>query len=136
MSRPIDVTLSAIYYAAFSAVLIAVLFWQLLAHGTQERWFNAVFPILFMLLLSLIPAVISLGLWTLDNAARIGSVMFAFLHIIVTSVYLTHVSGSRTFLPVLRIGLDLLIIVAMLRPGVRRAFRWEPAELRLGIHNR
>lgn len=134
MKRPIDVTLSAIYYAGFSAVLIAVLFWQLLVHGTQERWFDALFPILFMLLLSLIPAVISLGLWILDDAARIASVIFAFLHIMLTAVYIGHVPSSKAFLPVSRIGLDLLIILAMFRPGVRRAFQWEAAELRLGIH--
>src|SRR5215831_8100656 len=122
VNRPIDVTLSAIYYAGFSTLLIAVLFWQLLVHGTRERWFDALFPVLFMLVLSLIPAVISLGLWTLDNAARIGSLIFAFLHIIVTAVHIGHIPTSRILLPATRIALDLLIIVAMVRPGVRRAF--------------
>ena len=133
MRRPTDVTLTALYYAGFSVMLISVLFWQLLAHGTRERRFDALFPVLFLLLLSLIPRVISLGLWTMDNAARIGSIVFALLHVMVTCGYLSHLPTSRYSVPIIRIGIDVLIILVMVRPGVRRAFRWQPVELSLGL---
>ena len=135
MRRPTDVTLTALYYAGFSAVLIFVLLWQLLIHGTRERWFDALFAVLFFFALSLVPTVISLGLWTLDNAARLGSIMFAFLHVIVTCAHLTHLPSSRYSLPITRIGIDVLIIVAMVRPGVHRAFKCQSIELGLGLKN-
>jgi hypothetical protein len=132
MKRPLDVTLSSIYYAGFSAVLIGILLWQIASGGIHERWTDAVFPVAFCFVLAMIPGVVALGLWTLDGAARIGSVVFAFLHLVVTFAFLSKLSGVH-ILPYARIVLDCLLIAAMFRPEVRKAFQVHSEGVRLTL---
>lgn len=132
MKRPLDVTLSSIYYAGFSLVLIGMLVGQIASGGIHEHWTDAVFPVAFCFVLAIIPGVVALGLWTLDGAARIGSVVFAFLHLVVTFAFLSRLSGVH-MLPYARIVLDCLLIAAMFRPEVRRAFQVQGQGIRLGL---
>lgn len=130
MKRPIEVTLAALYYAGFALVLVIVLLYQV--GEIRERWIDAVFPVAFCFLAAFIPAVIALGLWTLDSAARISAVIFALLHLLVTIAYLTKLP-TLPFLPCFRIAIDCLLIVAMRRPAVTRAFRAHSHRIQLHI---
>jgi len=132
MKRPLDVTLSSIYYAGFSVVLISILLWQIASGGIHEHWTDAVFPVAFCFVLAIIPGVVALGLWTLDGAARIGSIVFALLHLLVTLAFLSKLSGIHV-LASARILLDCLLIAVMFRPEVRKAFLVQGEGIRLNL---
>jgi len=132
MKRPVAVTLSSVYYAGFSVVLISMLLWQIASGGIHERWTDAVFPVAFCFVLAVIPGVVALGLWTLDGGARIGSIVFALLHLIVTMAFLSKVSGGH-IVPYVRIGVDCLLVAIMFRPDVRRAFQLQAEGIRLNL---
>jgi hypothetical protein len=131
VKRPAEVTLVAIYYAGFSVVLLGVLGWQTVMHPPSAGWIDAAPPLLFCLLIAVIPAVISVGLWILDDAARIGSVILAIIHGIVTIVWLSRMPTMKIVLPWIRLVIDGAIVLCMVRPGVQRAFKWRMTELRL-----
>lgn len=129
--RPLDVVLIAIYFAGFSAVLLGILVWQLGAHHIHATWLEkmVVLPILF--LIAMLPGVLAAGLWMLDNAARIASILFALLHAVGEFAFLANLHiPSRSF-TVLRIALDAVIIACLCRRGVRNAFQWKPMNISL-----
>lgn len=132
MKRPIAVTLSSVYYAGFSIVLISMLLGQIISGGIHERWTDAVFPVAFCFMLAVVPAIVALGLWTLDSGARIGSMVFALLHLIVTMAFLSKLSGVHVF-PYVRIVLDCLLVAIMFRPDVRSAFQLQSEGIRLDL---
>ena len=118
MKRPLDVTLASLYYAGFASLLIVVLLSQITE--IHERWIDAVFPVAFCFLIAFIPAVIALGLWTLDSSARIAAVMFALIHIVTTIAYMAKLPRIAV-VPCLRIILDCVVILAMYRPQGRHS---------------
>ena len=124
--RPLDVALIALYHAAFSAVLLVILLWQWAAGHIHASWQEKIIVLPICFLLALLPGVLSLGLWMLDNAARIAAFLFALLHTIAEMAFLSnpHVP-SRTF-TLFRIALNIVIVGCLCRAGVRRAFKWQP----------
>ena len=68
--RPLDVGLIVLYFAVFSAVLLGILLWQWAAGHIHASWQEKIFVLPICFLLALLPGVLSLGLWMLDNAAR------------------------------------------------------------------
>jgi len=71
--RPLDVALIAIYFAGFSSVLVWLIVYQLLAHRIHMPWQDKIVLLPFTLLIAIIPATIALGLWVMDNAARLAA---------------------------------------------------------------
>lgn len=124
--RPLDVTLIAIYFAGFSAVLLAILCFQLLGHRIHMPWQDRIVILPFALLLAILPATVALGLWAMDNAGRVGAIILALIHAASEVALLSHpLIPSRAF-TLFRILLDVVIMVCLCRPGVRTAFKWQP----------
>ena len=121
--RPGEVTAIATYHALFSAVLVDALVWQGVTHPPSDGWVYAAPVIVMLLFVSLIPAVLCMGLWIMDNGARIGCIVFTLLHMMITVAYLGHRPGF--WRPWARIGLDTLIVAALMLPGIRKAFEQE-----------
>lgn len=128
-ARPWAVTMVAAYYAAFSCELMVVLVSQLVTHQIHESWRDAWFPVLFCFVLALLPAVIALGIWMLDSAARYMAMMFALLHAIVNWAWITQPFVYNRLMPGTRIFLDILVILLLACRPVRSAFKSEKNEL-------
>lgn len=129
--RPLDVTLIAIYLGGFSTVLWAVILFQWLGGNIHGAWRDKLVVLPLCLLLSLLPGVIALGLWVLDNAARVGAMLFVFLHAITEIAFLLKPHIPSPAFTLFRIVLDGLIIACLCRPGVRKVFSWDPVRLSL-----
>jgi hypothetical protein len=124
--RPLDVTLIAIYFAGFSAVLVALILYQVLAHRIHMPWQDKIVLLPFTLLIAIIPATIALGLWVMDNAARLAAIVLTLIHAGTELALFSHpLIPSRSF-TVFRIFLDGVIVICLCRPGVRKAFQWRP----------
>jgi hypothetical protein len=123
MERPWSVRLACVYFVVFSLVLLSALLWPLITGQMHSRWADTAFPLAFALLVTLIPGVIALGLWVMDNAARVAAIVIAVLHAIATLHWFSHPLFGWQWLPPVRIAIDVVIIVAMLHPATRRAFR-------------
>jgi hypothetical protein len=131
MKRAMAVSLVCCYFAAFSLMLLGVLLWQLATGQIHSRWSDALFPLAFAFMLALIPGVIAMGLWVMDNAARITAIVIALIHAIATVQWAAHPLFGWQWLPPLRIMLDVAIIVVLLRPAIRQAFRVNQIALNL-----
>ena len=129
--RPLDVVFIVIYYAGFSAVLVGILAWQILAGHIHASWQEKAVVLPFTFLLALLPGVLSLGLWVLDNAARLGGILFALLHAIAEIAFLGKPHIPWPAFTVFRIAMDAVIIVCLCRPAVRGAFKWQPIRFSL-----
>jgi hypothetical protein len=127
MRRPRGVTAIAVYHVLFSALLVGTLVQQGIAHHPAAGWLDAAPVLLMMLFLSLIPAVLAYGLWIMDDGARVGAILFTFLHLLTAIVYVQHVPWM--WRPWTRIALDAAIIAVLLLPSIRRAFRSSSALL-------
>ena len=130
-ARPWPVTLIALYYLAFCCELVVVLASQLVTHKIHEPWKDAFFPVVFCFLLALLPGVIAVGLWLLDGAARIMGIFFAVLHLLLNWAWVSNPSLHNTLLPSFRMTLDVLVVVLLTRPALRKVFRQQRIELRL-----
>ena len=132
-SRPWAVALICFYHVALSGLLLGVLIEQLLTHAIHEPWKDAFFPVVFAFLVALVPAVIALGLWVMDNAARWMCMLFTIFHFFSTSALLNSLVHSpwRTGIAWLRLLLDAAILASLNLPSIRRSFRNQSAELRL-----
>jgi hypothetical protein len=130
-ARPLPVTLISFYHALFSCVILAVLIRQLPLIRTP--WQEAFVPLLIAFFAAVIPGVIALGLWVLDDAARYMAIFFSFLHALGNYAWISsrHVPGK--LLPVGRIVLDIAIIAFLLLPSTKRAFRSTRTDL--GLRN-
>ncbi len=123
----LDILLIAAYHFLFSCVLIGLLTWQL--PEITESWKYVVPTLIMAYMLAAIPAVLGVGLFLGDDAARIGTVLFSVAHALLACAYLTRVHVWA--FPALRIGLDVVMIAILLRPQVRRAFQTSPISLHL-----
>ncbi len=132
MKRPLDLTLVALYHAGFSLVLVGVIAWQCVFHPPSAAWTDSLPVILMMLFAALIPGVLCVGLWLMDNGARIGALLFTLFHILLTLAWIDSGSAPALWRPGLRLALDAWILYVLLRPGVRRAFQ-ESEQLMLGL---
>ncbi len=121
----LDVFLIAAYHFAFSAVLIGTITWQL--PKITESWKYAAPALAICYLLSALPGVLGFGLLLRDEAARTGVLIFSLAHALLTCGYLSQT--THWAFPGFRIGLDLLIIVVLLRPQVLRSFQTSPITL-------
>lgn len=130
-ARPWPVRLSALYYAAFCCELVAVLSWQLIGHRIHNSWQEAAFPVAFCFLLALLPGVIATGLWLLDDAARIMAIMFALAHALLNWAWMSQPLVGYRVLTLTRIALDILVILLLARPAVKRIFHQQRIELHL-----
>jgi hypothetical protein len=129
--RPLDVVLIAIYYAGFSAVLLGIILWQWLGGHIHGSWQEKVLVLPFCFLLAILPGVLAVGLWMLDNAARLGAILFALLHTLTELAFLSNPHVPSRAFTVFRIVLNGVIIACLCRPGVRKAFKWQPLGLSL-----
>lgn len=127
--RPPALTLIALYHAILSGIIVAVLLWQL--PRIRTPWTEAFFPVLICLFLALLPGVIALGLWVLDEAARFMAIFFALLHALGNFALISTHHFGWTVRPVGRIALDLVVIGVLLLPSVRNAFTPLHVDLKL-----
>jgi hypothetical protein len=123
MQRPGVVTAIAVYHALFSCVLVGALALQCISHRPLDGWLYAAPVIAMLLFVSVIPAVFCVGLWMMDDGARIGCIMFTILHLITTTFYVSH--SPNMLRPWLRIVLDVVIIGVLMLPRIRLAFERE-----------
>ena len=127
--KPLPVILISAYHAIFCCVLLYVIVSQL--PHLRSSWTEATFPILFMVFAAIIPGVIALGLWVLDDSARYLAIVFSLLHGLGNYALLSAGRLACTPRPVGRIGIDGLIIGILLLPSIRKAFRPPPVRLSL-----
>jgi hypothetical protein len=127
--KPLPVILIAAYHAIFCCVLLGVIVNQL--PHLRSSWTDAAFPILFMAFAAIIPGVIALGLWILDDSARYLAIVFSLLHGLGNYALLSTGRLPWTARPLGRIGLDVLIIGILMLPSIGNAFRPPPIHLSL-----
>lgn len=127
--KPLPVILIAAYHAIFCCVLLCVIVIQL--PQLRSSWTDAAFPILFMAFAAIIPGVIALGLWILDDSARYLAIVFSLLHGLGNYALLSTGRLPWTARPLGRIGLDVLIIGILIQPSIGNAFRPPPIHLTL-----
>jgi hypothetical protein len=129
--RPLAVVLIAIYHAGFSAFLFGLLLWQIATHQIHATVAEKAVVLPFTFLIAMLPGVLGFGLWMLDNAARLGVILFTLLHAISEIAYLSNAQIPSRAFTVFRIGLDVLMILCLCSPGVRTACKWQSAGLNL-----
>src|SRR5579884_1767923 len=122
--KPLPVTLIAAYHAIFCCALLCVVVSQL--PHLRSSWTDAAFPILFMVFAAIIPGVVALGLWVLDDSARYFAIFFSLLHGLGNYALLSTGRLPWTTRPLARIGIDLLIVGILFLPSIRNAFRSPP----------
>lgn len=131
VSAPLAVRLIAFYQVAFAVELMGTILWQI--PKIREPWSDAIFPVLFFVLIAILPAVLALGLWTLDESARIGAMLFALCHGLVNVGWISQLSQDPGPVVRVRILIDAAVIVTLLLPSIRKAFRPERLTLRLDV---
>jgi hypothetical protein len=128
-SRPLAVTLIALYHALFSFVILGVLIWQL--PRVKAPRLEACIPVLIDFFIALIPCVIAVGLWVLDDVARFLAMLLSLLHALGNCALISTRHLGWELRPVSRIALDIVIIGVLSLPAMRRAFRPPKVELKL-----
>jgi hypothetical protein len=129
--KPSPVILVSAYHAIFCCALLYVIASQL--PYITSPWTEAFFPILFMFLVAIIPGVIALGLWVLDDSARYLAIVFSLMHGLGNYALLSNGRLPWSAWPVGRICVDILIIGILVSPPIRRAFR--PPSIHLALHS-
>lgn len=127
--KPLAILLISLYHAVFSFVLMTLLIRQLPL--IQPPRSEAFFPLLSAFFLTAIPAVISLGLWLLGDAARIMAIFLTVIHALGNLLWLLRPNGSWKPFAVGRLVLDFLIIGTLMLSAMRRAFHAPPVKLDL-----
>lgn len=127
--KPSPVILASAYHAIFCCGLLYVIARQL-PHITSP-WTEAFFPILFMFLVAIIPGVIALGLWVLDDSARYLALVFSLIHGLGNYALLSNGRLPWSAWPVGRICVDILIIGILVSPPIGRAFKAPSVQLAL-----
>lgn len=125
----VDVSLIAGYHFLFSAVLIGIMTWQL--PQVTESWKYAVPALIMCYALATMPAVLGFGLVLRDEAARVGTVIFSIAHSLLNFEYIRRGLAPHPRFTTLRIVADVVIIIALNRRAVRRAFQHSPITLHL-----
>jgi hypothetical protein len=129
--RPLDVSLVAVYFVLFSSTLVGILVRQMVSHRIHAPWQDQIIVLPLCFLLALLPAVLALGLWVQDNAARIGAILFVLLHSALEIAWFSSPRIPSKAFTVFRIALNLAIVICLSRPGVRKAFTWQPVRISL-----
>lgn len=127
--RPLPVVLVCAYHAIFCCVLLYVIVSQL--PRITSPWTEAFFPLLFVVLTAILPGVIALGLWVLDDSARYFAMFLSVVHGLGNYALLSTGRLPWTARPIGRIGLDVLILGILVSPPIKRAFRPPPINLNL-----
>jgi hypothetical protein len=125
----LDVSLIAGYHFLFSAVLIGIMTWQL--PQVTESWKYAVPALLMCYALATLPAVLGFGLVLRDEAARVGTVIFSIAHALLNFEYIRRGLTPHARFTAVRIVADVVVIIALNRRAVRRAFQHSPITLHL-----
>jgi hypothetical protein len=125
----VEVSLVAAYHFLFSAVLIGMTTWQL--PQVTESWKYAVPALIMCYALATLPAVLGFGLVLRDEAARVGTVMFTIAHWLVNFEFIRRGLAPHPRFTTLRLVADVVIIIALNRGAVRRAFQHSPITLHL-----
>jgi hypothetical protein len=125
----IEVSLIAGYHFLFSAVLIGIMTWQL--PQVTESWKYAVPALIMCYALAMLPAVLGFGLVLRDEAARVGAVMFTIAHWLLNFEFIRRGLAPHPRFTALRLVADVVIIIALNRPAVRRVFQHSPITLHL-----
>jgi hypothetical protein len=128
-AKPVPILLISLYHAVFSFALMAVLIRQL--RLIQPPTSEAFVPVLFAFFVASIPAVIALGFWVLDDAARIMAIVFSVIHAVGNFLWLSQQNDSWKPFSVGRLVLDLVMIGVLMLPPIRRAFQPAPVKLEL-----
>lgn len=128
-TRSLAVNLIAAYQFLFAVVLIAVLTWQL--PEITESWKYAVPALIMCYAVAALPAILGFGLVLRDDAARVGTQMFALAHALFNLEYIRRGLSPHAEFTAARILLDIVIIMALQRRAVRRVFELSPISLHL-----
>ena len=129
----LDVSLIAGYQFLFSAVLIGLMTWQL--PRITESWKYAVPALIMCYAVAALPAVLGFGIVLRDEAARVGTVIFSIGHALLNLEYIRRGLAPHAELTAVRIAADVVIIIALNRRAVRRAFQLSPIALHLRGHS-
>jgi hypothetical protein len=100
-------------------------------HRIHAPWQDQIIVLPLCFLLALLPAVLALGLWVQDNAARIGAILFVLLHSALEIAWFSSPRIPYKAFTVFRILLNAAIVICLSRPGVRKAFTWQPVRISL-----
>ena len=126
---PLELLIVAIYQCLFSVGLIGVIAFQI--PHIRERWTDVI-PVLAMcLLLASLPAVFGVGLFLLDDASRIASIVLSIVHGLSACQMIQLKWPDHALLPILRLLFDGFVIFALLKKSVRSRFKMHRQELHL-----
>lgn len=126
---PLQLLIVAVYQCLFSAVLVGVIAFQI--PHIRERWIDAIPVLAICLFLASLPAVFGAGLFLLDDASRIASIVFSIAHALL-SCQMIHLKWPEPGLvPILRLLFDGFVIFTLLKRSVRSRFNTPRQELHL-----
>jgi hypothetical protein len=126
---PLELLIVAAYQCLFSAVLIGVIAFQI--PQIRESWIDAIPVLAICLFLVCLPAVFGVGLFLLDDASRIASIIFSIAHGLMACHMIQLKWPDHAVLPILRLLFDAFVIFALLRKSVRSRFNMPRQELHL-----
>lgn len=129
--RPLAVLLITIYHVGFSAFVLGLIIWQIAIHQIHATSQEKIIVLPFTFFIAILPGVLGFGLWMLDNAARLGVILFSLLHAISEVAYLGNAHIPSPAFTTVRIIWDATIILWLCHSSVRKAFRWEPLNFSL-----
>lgn len=129
--RPLAVVLITLYHVGFSAFLLGLLVWQIATHQIHATVAEKAVVLPFTFLIAILPGVLGFGLWMLDNAARLGVILFTLLHAISEIAYLSNAHVPSRAFTLVRIIWDGVMIAWLSHSSVRKAFQWQSVELSL-----
>ena len=110
-------------------MLIGVIAFQI--PDIHERWIDAIPVLAICLFLVSLPAVFGVGLFLLDDASRIASIVFSIAHGLTACEMIQLKWPNHAVLPILRLLLDGFVIFALARKSVRSRFKVPRQELHL-----
>ncbi len=125
--RPWTLTVVAISFFSFSGYALFVLVSG--ASHMRSNLSDAWFPLLVCLTAAALPAVLGLGLWMMDNAARIGGIFLLGLHAASTLAWIEHTANMTAPRPEIRLVFDAILVALLLSQSARSSCRWEMRKL-------
>lgn len=120
--QPIEFAAAAVYLLAFSGHIFFHLVAEVATAGIHEPWSEAWFPLLCCFSLSLIPALIAVGVWLCDDLARKLALGFAVVDIAVIAMFVN--SNSVTTFRATKFVCDVAVLIVMLSPRAKKACSW------------
>lgn len=126
---PLELLIVAAYQCLFSAMLIGVVAFQI--PHIHERWIDAIPVLAICLFLVCLPAVFGVGLFLLDDASRIASIIFSIAHGLMACQMIQLKWPDHALVPIVRLLFDGFVIFALLRKSVRSRFKIPRQELHL-----